>query len=199
MEAEKFDHSELTEDQKKSRGIETESEKEARVSKTKTMKAETKSAKKKSAPKAGKPAAKKGAAKPKATEKKKVSKPAKPKAEKKPAKPKKEKVELNAAGEPRQKAPFDPETSRGQKGPKKKIEQDDLNDNERAALTAIRRAKSIDLATLADRAFPKSIGAKKQNSRARNALRRLVRCGFVKNRKMDIDGSGRKRSVYLAA
>lgn len=162
-----IDHSDKTEDEKQAKGIETETEKEARVAKQEEEKKAKKSAKpktKKAKAKPKKAAAKKGAKKATKKPAKKISKADAP-------------LGLNKAGEPRQKAEFDPDTTMGQRGPKIKEDDFEPNDNESAVLSAVRRAGKIVLSDLAERAFPKN---KKANSWTRNALRRLIRARVVK-------------------
>ena len=172
----KFDHSEQTPEDKARK--EAADEKAEKALRAKQSPQEKEAAEKAKAVKVGGKKAGKGekkAAKPKAE--KKAAKPKKEKAPKakKAAKPKKETKRAYRRHEGTEEDPFT-----GQSAPRRKLEKEDLNDKEKAVLTAVNRAKEITLEALAGRTQPSNISAAKRNSWTRNALRRLVREKFVK-------------------
>ena len=149
-----FDHSDLTEEEKKRKGIETEEETAARLA--------VQSIKSKQKPK----------------KEKKMSKPSKPKAvkEKKAPKPK----ESERAYTRHKGTKDDPLT--GQSAPKLgNLDVRPLNEKEKAIMTALNRSGSeLSIATLAERVLSQNNLKEHGTSHVRNSLRRLVRERLVK-------------------
>ena len=156
-----FDHSDLTEEEKKRKGIETEEETAARLA-VQSIKSAKKPKKEKKA-KMSKP-----------------SKPSKPKASSKEKKQPKPKKESERAYTRHKGTKDDPLT--GQSAPKLgNLDVRPLNEKEKAIMTALKRSGSeLSIATLAERVLSQNNVKEHGTSHVRNSLRRLVRERLVK-------------------
>lgn len=156
MSTEKHDHSDLTEEEKKRKGIETEEETAARLAVQSI----------------------KSAKKPKKEKKVKMSKPSKPKAVKEKKAPKPKESERSYT---RHKGTKDDPLT-GQSAPKLgNLDSRPLNEKEKAIMTALNRSGSeLSIATLAERVLSANNVKEHGTSHVRNSLRRLVRERLVK-------------------